>query len=168
MNDVPHELNWVKEISQCSVLEIFSSLFQGATKDAEEASKTRRESFPGYPIPPFVARSNESGTTFAVFEQGNTAAIVQFSRGKDRIVISAYGDQYVVQPTLNNEGKCKLRINDEKEELEEWQVRRRVLEKLFFSSGSGMQTGSDVAAMLRTAAKTLERADEANHAAPHR
>jgi hypothetical protein len=136
MTEVPHELNWVKEISQCSVLEIFSSLFQEATKDAEEATKARRERFPGYQMPDFVTRSNQAGTTFGVFEQGNTATIVQFSRGKDRIVISTYGDQFVVQPTLNSEGKCKLRINDEKEELEEWQVRRRVLERLFFESGS--------------------------------
>jgi hypothetical protein len=134
MTDVPRDLNWVKELSECSVKAIFSTLHQGAEGDVKEANTSKKARFPGYPIDPFAISSNEQGNYFVVHEQGNTATLVRFSLGPDRIVISAYGKEYVVRPSLNNKGECKLRINGEEEELEEWQVRRRVLERLFFES----------------------------------
>ena len=134
MSTISQDLNWVKELSKCSVREIFSSLHQGAEVDAKEANVSRKERFPGYPIIPFAVTSNEQGNHFVVHEQGNTAKLVRFSLDTDRIVIFANGVEYVVRPTLNNRGECKLRINGEEEELEGWQVRRRVLERLFFES----------------------------------
>lgn len=135
MGTIPQELDWVKAISRCSVLEIFNAFHSKAKDDAEEANVVRKARFPGYPnLSVFAVTPNEHRNYFAVHEQGNTLTIVTFALRADHIIISAHGDQYIVRPTLNSEGRCKLRINGEMEELEEWQVRRKVLERLFFES----------------------------------
>ena len=135
MSTIPSRLHWVKELAACSVLEIFNALHGDAKVDVEEANTARRERYPGYPnLPLFAVTPDEPRDYFVVHQQGNNTTAVRFSLQADRITISAYGEQYSVRPTLNDEGKCKLRINGEMEELEQWQVRRKALERLFFES----------------------------------
>jgi hypothetical protein len=59
---------------------------------------------------------------------------VNFSLEGDEIVVCA-GNEIILRATitLNNEGRCMLKVDDE--ELEQWQVRRMALEDLFFGKG---------------------------------
>ena len=146
MASIPQDFNWVEARAECSVAKIFSTLFQDATEDVSEANELKMERFPRYPVK-FGIRSNSSGNVFVVYEEGNTETEVKFSLASDRIVIASSGNKYVVTPTLNDEGKCKLRIDGAAEAFEQWQVRRRILEDLFFGSGLSMpstpQTSED-------------------------
>ncbi len=58
---------------------------------------------------------------------------VEFNCEANRIVVRNQDREFSVTLTLNNEGRCKLRV-DGAEELEQWQVRRIALEKLFFEN----------------------------------
>jgi hypothetical protein len=57
---------------------------------------------------------------------------VDFVCTRDEIQVSDDKDQllYSASLTLNDEGKCRLRVGDK--ELTQWQFRRMALEKLFF------------------------------------
>lgn len=130
MSTVPHELNWVKARSECSVGHVFSQLFIDIEQDVTGVNLL--PTTPGYPPPAFAVQRNEAGNTFVVFEAGNTNAMVRFQLASDRIVIvMPDGKQLAITLTLNNEGLCKLKVNGEGE-LERWQVRRMALESFFF------------------------------------
>ena len=65
------------------------------------------------------------------------ATSVDFIREQDRITVNYVTNSnaekiFDASITLNNEGRCKLKVNEI--ELELWQVRRLALEKLFFGS----------------------------------
>jgi len=130
MSTVPQELNWVKVRSECSVGRVFSQLFIEAEQDVKDINLL--PTTPGYPPPTFAVQQNQAGDFFAVFEAGDTRAVVKFHLGPDRIAISMPdGKQLTITLTLNNDGVCKLKVDGEGE-FERWQVRRRVLESLFF------------------------------------
>jgi hypothetical protein len=130
MSTVPQELNWVKARSECSVGRVFSQLFIEAEQDIKEINLLPNT--PGYPPPTFAMRRNTAGNCFVVFEAGNTNAVVDFQLVNDHIVIAMpNGKRLTITLTLNNDGVCKLKVNGEGE-LERWQVRRMVLESLFF------------------------------------
>jgi hypothetical protein len=64
------------------------------------------------------------------------SAGVRFYRIDEQIAVEGSGDpvselKFEGTLTLTNEGKCKLRVGDQ--ELDEWQVLRKALEKLFFA-----------------------------------
>jgi hypothetical protein len=134
MSELPQQFSWVKALSECSVKGIFSALYRGAQADAEEATLARKERFPGYNLAPFEVQPNTKGNAFIVMEQGNLATEVRFILCDDRVAICMHDREYAVRPTLDSNGKCKLRIDNEEQELEEWQVRRRALQGLFFES----------------------------------
>jgi hypothetical protein len=131
MSRVLVNFNWVQAHAACSIAQVFSELYLGAEEDV----KTRNliPNTGGYPAPAFRVQSNSDGDFFAVFENGNNAAMVKFQRGQGRIIITIQERQVVVTLGLNNDGECKLKINGDAKELEQWQVRRMVLEGLLFS-----------------------------------
>jgi hypothetical protein len=131
MATVPQELDWVKARATCSVLRAFNELRLGVEEDVKAANATPRPS----ELPPlsFGVRSNTVGDYFIVFQQENAGARVEFNCQVDRMTIKNQNEEFSVTLTLNKEGRCKLRVDDG-EELEQWQVRRIALEKLFFDS----------------------------------
>ena len=76
MSTVPHELNWVKARSECSVGHVFSQLFIDTEQDINGVNLL--PTTPGYPPPAFAVKRNEAGNAFVVFEAGNTNAMVKF------------------------------------------------------------------------------------------
>ncbi len=71
-----------------------------------------------------------------VFQAANSTMKVEFNCEKDWISGNKCGKQFSITLTLNNKGQCRLRI-DGGEELEQWQVRRIMLEELFFGPSTG-------------------------------
>lgn len=125
-----HEFNWVDARATCSPAKVFSSLFMGVKEDVRKMNElaplsTRKRTFD--------AHSNESGKIFAVCPDGDTKSVVQFKLSDDHIEIeiSKGAAPLIVTLTLDNDGKCKLRVNGG-ECLDQWQLRRDVLEELFF------------------------------------
>lgn len=133
MSTIPRNLNWVKALSECSVASVFSALHRGAEEDVADANEMRAAQFPGYPVQKFAVTANSAGNVFSVFEEGNAATAIRFHRESERVLIRASEREYAVTLTLNDAGECKLRIDGGGEQLEPWQVRRRVLEALLFA-----------------------------------
>jgi hypothetical protein len=128
MNGIPRELDWVKELAACSTVQVFNELRLGVDADVEAANLVRRQS----PGTEFRLIHNNANDAFTVLHNGGPGPQVKFYLESNQIRIEdeASHQMFLATLTLNNEGRCKLRINDE--ELEQWQVRRMVLEKLFF------------------------------------
>jgi len=122
------EFNWVDARAACSPAKVFTALFMGVKEDVRKMNA----------LPPaagqtFGADTNSSGQYFAAFREGDTNSLVEFTLRNDHIEIKTSNDAapLAVTLTLDNEGKCKLRVNGS-ECLDQWQVRRMVLEELFF------------------------------------
>jgi hypothetical protein len=122
------EFNWVGARAACSSAQVFTSLFISVKDDVE---KMNTLSINHGRV--FGAGSNSSGRYFAAYRDGNTNSLVEFTLHGDHIEIKTSKDiaPLVVTLTLDNEGNCKLRV-DGGECLSQWQVRRMVLEELFF------------------------------------
>jgi len=127
-NDVPQDLNWVTAVASCSAKHIFTELRLGIEEDVKEANervKDRRT---------FDIRANSDMTMFSVFQVGSMHQEVRFFVGPNFIKIQrAPEDNLMVKFSLNRQGRCRLWINTG-EELEQWEVRKMALEKLFFGS----------------------------------
>ena len=122
MTDFP----WVKARAECSHAQMFERLQLGVTADV----KARNELRNGEPI---KFRVEYRGGTFAAHrEQAATFSSVHFALGPEgEILITHDGATIgIATLTLNNEGQCRYVVNGE--ELEEWQLRKKALEKLFF------------------------------------
>lgn len=128
MNEVPRNLDWVKEREACSLVQVFKDLQLGVEDDIRTINAMRQlspdDQFQTKPI-------NHSG--FVAYR----AALlknVRFFLERDHLKIEndLSSEKHNVTITLNNEGRCKAVLNGE--ELEQWQLRRTTLEPLFFSS----------------------------------
>jgi hypothetical protein len=142
MSTVPQDFNWVKARAKCTIASIFSALHRGAEEDVAEANVIKMEQFSGYAAPPLAVATNNRGNHFVVHEEGNIETAVKFTLTRDHIMIAVGGTQYTVTVTLSDEGRCKLRVNVEEQTYEQWQVRKRVLEELFFGHGRSMPSAS--------------------------
>jgi hypothetical protein len=128
---VPRELDWVRARTDCSLLKVFNEFRLGVEEDVKAANLRPRPS--ELPSVSFAVRANTFGDYFIVFQQENAGARVEFNCEANRITVKTQDREFSVTLALNNEGRCKLRVGDG-EELEQWQVRRIALEKLFFYS----------------------------------
>ncbi|MFZ0632523.1 MAG: hypothetical protein WA399_14195 [Acidobacteriaceae bacterium] len=138
MSTIPQDLNWVKARAACTIGAIFSALHRDAEEDVSEANALNMVQFTGYAAPALAVATNGRGNHFVVHEQGNVETAVKFTLRQDRILINFGSEQLVITITLSDDGRCKLRVNDELQSYEQWQVRRRVLESLFFGNGRSL------------------------------
>jgi len=129
MSNIPRELDWVGVRAACSVQKIFKELTAGVEDDVKAINAV--------PLPwpnqnSIQCSPNRDGTLFVVGRGNAIKGLVKFHLGTDRIeIVDEASDQtLVVTLTVNDEGRCKLKVGTE--ELEQWQVRRRALERLFF------------------------------------
>lgn len=129
MTESAHQFDWVKARADCSLLCVFNELRLGV----EEDIKTMNAMPPltEYPVPQFDLRANTMGDHFLVFRTDNAGMRVTFNCERGRIAVTKGEKPFAITLTLNNEGRCKLRV-DGGEPLELWQVRRMMLEELFF------------------------------------
>ncbi len=129
MCSVPQELNWVEARSVCSLERVFRELQLGAQYDVEQANKVMKESTESNAS--FDIADFPSGRSFMVFRGGGQNGTVKFHLANDQIVVAGPGETFSITLTLDNEGRCKLRV-DGGDGLEQWQVRCMILEDLFF------------------------------------
>lgn len=128
MSTIPQELNWTKLRAECSASVMFKNLQLGIENDiATFNSIPMRDPHEG-----FSSSLTPDGSVFIVTRRERVGPRVVFFIKGDEIEIrdEASSKTYIASVTLNDEGRCKLKIEDR--ELELWQVRRLALESLFF------------------------------------
>jgi len=133
MKDIPQELDWVNERAKCDIKKAFEHLRQAVQKDVEQYN-TQSGLQSHYPI----EFSSEPNWLFSVVRRSNLVKATVFNREGDHIEITlnaAAQQPLKAVPVLTETGHCKFRIEGEGDELLfEWQLRRRVLEPLFFAN----------------------------------
>ena len=128
MNDKV-EKDWVTARSLCSLPNVFREL----RLQIEEDVKTRNALRPKNS--PYEFTVAEDGDRFTVhLEAGEVRMSVTFSLAEHAILVrdSQGKDAFDVTLTFNDEGECRLNVQDKEREL--WQVRRMALEELLFRS----------------------------------
>src|SRR5271165_17744 len=122
--EIPITLDWVRELSLCSISQVFKQLYLDVKEDVEAINGAKGLTAHNC----FDAVENSAGSVFTVFQRNaGVEHEVTFRRGDGEIRVDRKnGPSFTITLTLNNEGRCKLRVNDE--ELEQWQVRKMALE----------------------------------------
>lgn len=121
------QFDWITQRSQCSLPKIFKTLRQEVEADVKTRNALRPQNSP------YEFSVAENGNDFSArLTTKDARASVAFSLSEHAIVVR--DDQgnlkFEVTLTFNDEGECKLYVNDE--EREPWQVRRMALEELMF------------------------------------
>jgi hypothetical protein len=137
--DAPPTLNWVKARADCSLRNAFNALAEGAEEDTK-AVKSVVDGRSRIAFSVFRPSNKRFSVTRIDDPITNIRQSVDFELGSNEITVygASNGSNEVMFRAgiaLNNVGQCKLTIKGEEDrgELEQWQVRRRALEKLFFS-----------------------------------
>jgi hypothetical protein len=123
------EKDWVTARSLCFLPNVFKEL----RLQVEEDVKTRNALRPKNS--PYEFSVTDSGNDFTVFlETEDVRRSVIFSLAEHAIEVrdSRGKATFDVSLTFNEEGACKLNVQDKEREL--WQVRRMALEDLLFRS----------------------------------
>jgi len=122
------EFDWVAARADCSVSEVFEKLRAQVKTDVDKRHALRPERTP------YAFRFVSEGPKFIALVEGNKLHhAVIFSL--ENQIISVYDDDdnviFKAEVTLNDEGKCVVKIDNEEREL--WQMRKMALERLFFT-----------------------------------
>ncbi len=123
--------SWVKARATCSLLPVFKKLEMDVREDVKVLNGLQ-----GGPLPLVDVAGNDAGTMFQVFRGSEARRTLSFVLHPDRIEITTEKSAFTVMLTLDDDCKCKLRILEDGKTvrvLEQWQVRRLVLEELFFN-----------------------------------
>jgi hypothetical protein len=131
MNNIPQELNWVEKRAACSVESVFREIQAGVENDIAIANAIRRFAPDNY----FGSRLTSNGRVLVVAQLNVTGPRVVFMFQGETIEVreEATSTRWVCTVTLNDEGRCKLKLEDGTE-LEQWQLRKFALESLFFTA----------------------------------
>jgi hypothetical protein len=119
--------DWVTKRFLCSLPNVFKEL----RLQVEEDVKTRNALRPNNS--PYEFSATAHGDDFTVLlETSDVRKSVVFSREEHTIVVrdDAGKTMFEVTLTFNDQGECRLHVNQEEREL--WQVRRMALEGLLF------------------------------------
>jgi hypothetical protein len=122
------DFDWVNARADCSLVAAFIRLEGNATKDADIATKLFKERRKFKVIP-------RDGNSFSVYEEVQPQRHVTFKLSETQIsIVKRHGGgedvQFSVTLTIDKNKECRFLI--EGDELEEWQVRKKALEPLFF------------------------------------
>jgi hypothetical protein len=129
MIDKVDAFDWVTARSKCSTSAVFERLKLQINEDVE-----KRNALIGGPPSPYIFRVISNGPIVTVLLEGHRLrASVMFRLQNEFISVSDDNDNLLFHAavTLNDEGRCVVKINDEDREL--WQMRKMALEKLFFA-----------------------------------
>ena len=126
------EFNWVKAREECSVIKAFLHLRHGVEEDLQNIKALSKGSGRVFDF-------TQQGESFTVFEGVRPIRTVTFSMDESRTRILIEQDNgdgrspatLSVALTLNKEKQCRFLLGEE--ELEGWQLRKKALERLFFS-----------------------------------
>jgi hypothetical protein len=128
---IPQELNWVEKRAACTAPEVFHQICEGVIGDAAAVNAVRQ-----LPVDAmFKVDTLHDGVTIVVGQLGRSPRIVvRFALIDNRIMVThhpASKPEWYAAVSLNNEGRCTLRLEDSTE-LEQWQFRKKALEGIFF------------------------------------
>jgi hypothetical protein len=121
--------DWVNERAKCSLKRVFATLYEVVESDVKAANGLRIPDVSFHATMQsrkiIVSRQNDDQDTIGnvVFELAANA--IEVREGADKHLFSA-------RPSLTEDGKCKLEVDDKPFEL--WQVNRKALEDLFFGA----------------------------------
>jgi hypothetical protein len=126
VSTVPPTFEWVKARASCSLAQVFKDLELGAKADVDVMKKL----YPHEANSFFITSGRSLFSVNRITDTMTSASqSVDFELSKEITIRD--GDKCLhAGITLNNDGQCKLKIADA--ELDEWQVRRMALERLFF------------------------------------
>jgi hypothetical protein len=121
--------DWVTARSECTLVGVFEKLRMQVNQDVD----IRNAQLPAQHHYSF--RFDSHGTMFTVSVEGNKInGSVRFSYNISRLIfVHDDKDRELIRAfvTLNNEGRCVVRIAEQDYEL--WQMRKMALEKLLFT-----------------------------------
>ena len=125
------DFDWVTERANCSTQKVFRSLELGVKADVDKRNAVRQNGEPKWD-------TTSSAERFSAFRDGGdgwSPLVVEFAIEGDRIDVCHNGGHvFGAKLTINNKGQCRLKVQGQELELEEWQFRRRALEDLFFEA----------------------------------
>ncbi|MGA7695010.1 MAG: hypothetical protein WCA76_08260 [Candidatus Sulfotelmatobacter sp.] len=132
------DFDWMEARAQCSLSVIFEQLKGDVRNDVEKAQATRKTYGEGLPAHyGFRLVFTDNGRAIKVLVNGQTASgtihdSVSFHLTEKAIEVRDVSEavKFEATLTLNGKGECRLRINDEEQEL--WYLRKLALEDLFF------------------------------------
>jgi hypothetical protein len=129
-NKLPENFNWVKERFHCSLAVIFKELEHGVREDMA----ILKQLYPKDRATLDVSSSNNCFTVLLIADPMTSLITnsVEFLLTREGIKVENKDktQSFMVTLTLNHEGQCKLKVGTD--ELDQWQFRKIVLEKLFF------------------------------------
>ena len=130
-NALPADFDWVTARHRCSVAVFFERLCIAAKRNVDTRKALREELHDRGTID----FTSGPGTYSVIRELDMTSSpvTVRFTIEGPRIVVEGTGINlhFVGTVTLNDGGQCRLDVGGA--ELDEWQVLKRALEKLFFA-----------------------------------
>lgn len=124
------EFDWVTARAGCSLNQVFEKLRAQVKEDVDLRHGLRPHATH------YAFRFISEGPTFTALVEGNRIhhSVIFSLRNKEQVItVSTDNDDLLfhAEVTLNDEGKCVVKINDQEREL--WQMRKMALEKLFFT-----------------------------------
>jgi hypothetical protein len=122
-------MNWVKARLECSMQKVLLQLKSGVKADVDEANISMEPQ--GYKTRSFDVHEN-GDNRFSVMRSEQAGAVtVEFANRQGYIEITTLDKKTLqVTPALNADGECHVMLGAQ--ELQMWQLRRLVLEPLFF------------------------------------
>jgi len=136
---IPTELDWVNAFSACSLDSVFQKLKLQVAQDVKARNAQFDPNSTAVGVYKYKFEMTEHGDRFAVALSGVNLPLVPhrtitFALEEKRIAVtnSTGRREFDAYLTLNDEGECRVKIDDAECEL--WQLRRRALQKLFFET----------------------------------
>jgi len=128
----PPNFDWVTERHNCSLVTMFGVLKLLARRDVAKLAELAGT------LKAHVEEPSGFDEFFSVVLPGNAfrdRQAVRFQLARDRIIIEdVSGQSYNITLTLDDDGRCKLKVNAGEFALDPWQVMRLALEPLLFGS----------------------------------
>lgn len=129
MEETPNELDWVNARANCESETVFEELSDAVEEDVKLYNSRFNPQIAQAP----VFQKRKEFPVFSVYRRTLAGSVsVTFSRKLDLIEVA---DECGVQslsaiPFFSDNGRCKFQVGGE--EIEQWQLRRKALEAIFF------------------------------------
>ena len=122
------DFDWVDARADCSVTNVFVRLKADTGEDVDAENRFFRGTGRKFALVP-------GPTSFIVHQDIVPPRSITFLLSEEKISASDERgrEQLSATVTLNKDKQCRLLVNGE--EMEEWQFRKKALERLFFSGG---------------------------------
>jgi hypothetical protein len=133
MSTIPQDLNWVEKRAACSADQVFRELQTGIENDIAYRNAIRGTG----PLVTgnFIAQLTSDGKVLIVAEEGpwSKGRLKIFAMdGRIEVRNEIANTNWAAKVIFSDEGRCKLKLEDDGRELEQWQFRKLALESLFF------------------------------------